>query len=271
LEANNGGNSDIALGSVIGSNICNIALILGIAAMLKPLNIHKQIVKREIPILIIASLAFVAMLWDKQISVLEGVVLTVGIVSYVGYSLFESRKQNKNEEELGEFSAEELAEMKSVSGAKLLLSIGLIIGGLLTLKFGTDWLLVHGEAVALSIGVSEAIIALFLFAFGTSLPELATSVAAIKQGEGDIITGNAIGSCIFNILAVMGITAIVKPIHEVNIQFVDKGVMIGFTLLITVFMCTKMRLNKVEGIILLVGYIAYSTIRYLMDQGISVY
>lgn len=268
LESNNNGQSDIALGNIIGSNICNIALILGIAAIMKPVVIHLQIIRREMPILICATLVFILMLMDKTITGLEGGLLVVGIIAYVLFSLISARKQTKGATELSEFSEDELEEMKKSGSKELFISLFLICLGLGALKIGSEWLVVHGGAVALSLGVSEAIIALFLFAFGTSLPELATSIAAVRQGEGDIITGNAVGSCIFNLMAVIGITALVTPINEVQIEFVDKAVMIGVTLIITIFMFSKRSLNRLEGSILVVGYLGYSVARYMMDQGL---
>ena len=116
--------------------------------------------------------------------------------------------------------------------------------------------------MAIEMGIDEAIVALFLFAFGTSLPELATSIIAVRKGEGDIVTGNAIGSCIFNILAVIGITALVKPIAEGEIEMLDKMVMLGVTVGIFFFMWSRMRLNRAEGVILLIGYCVYCVVRY---------
>lgn len=268
LEANGKGQSDIALGNIIGSNICNLALILGVAAMMKPVVVHLQVIRREMPILIAATLLFVGLMSDKRLDLWEGALLFLGIGIYVVASLIASKRQGNKVAELSEFSDEELEEMKEEGGGRIFVSLGQIAVGLIVLKFGSEWLVVHGEAIALTLGVSEAIIALFLFAFGTSLPELATSVAAIRQGQGDIVTGNAVGSCIFNILAVMGITALVHPVQEQNIEFLDKAVMVGLTLGITIFMFTKMRLNRLEGGVLVLGYLGYSVIRYLMDQGV---
>lgn len=266
LQANMAGQPDVALGNVIGSNICNIALILGVAAVMKPVVIHLQLIKREMPILIVASLVFVVMLWDKRIERWEGGILVAGIIVYVVASIIQARREN-SAGDFDEFSEDQVESMQHSGSKAMVKSITLIILGLVTLKFGSEWLVEHGSAVAMALGVSEAIIALFLFAFGTSLPELATSIVAVRKGQGDIITGNAIGSCIFNILTVIGITALVMPIHEQNIVFVDKGVMLGLTIAITLFMWSRMALKKIEGWLLLLGYGAYSVIRYCIDQG----
>jgi cation:H+ antiporter len=263
LEANLGGRPDVALGNIIGSNICNIALILGVAAAMKPIVINRQIIRREMPILIIITLAFVAMLYSGDISRFEGGLLFAGVVAYVVASIVQSRKEHKPDD-FGEFSEKEVEEVKQAGVKGMFIDIGLILFGLVVLKFGSQWLVFGGDFTARAVGVDDSIIALFLFAFGTSLPELATSIVAVKRGEGDIITGNAIGSCIFNILAVIGITALVKPVAEGDILLVDKMVMLGATVAIFLFMWSRMRLSRMEGVGLLVAYVAYSVIRYNM-------
>lgn len=263
LEANGAGNPDIALGNIIGSNICNIALILGVAALLKPIVINRQIIRREMPILIVVTVAFLAMLWDGVVSQIEGGLLFAAVVTYVVVSIVQSRKE-KDPDNYGEFSPEEIEELAKSGAKRMVISVALIAVGLVVLKFGSEWLVSGGEFVALKMGIDEAIIALFLFAFGTSLPELATSIIAIRKGEGDIITGNAIGSCIFNVLAVIGVTAMVKPIVKDNILPIDQMVMLGATVGIFLFMWSRMRLCRIEGAILLVAYAVYTVVRYNM-------
>ncbi|MFT5882622.1 MAG: cation:H+ antiporter [Crocinitomicaceae bacterium] len=263
LKANAVSQPDLALGNIIGSNICNIALILGIAAVIKPIEIHRQIIRREMPILIAVTLGFIGVLWNGSISQIEGAVLFLCVVSYVVVSIVQSRKEH-GQNDYGEFSTDEVVAVKKSGTKKLVISIVFILVGLGVLKYGSEWLVEGGVGVAGAMGIDEAIIALFLFAFGTSLPELATSIVAIRKGEGDIITGNAIGSCIFNILAVIGITAMVKPIKEEEIELLDKMVMLGVTVGIFIFMWSRMRLNRIEGAILLAGYATYCVVRYNM-------
>jgi cation:H+ antiporter len=261
LEANADNQPDVALGNIIGSNICNIALILGIAALMKPIDIHRQIIRKEMPILIVVTLGFIAMLWNGSISQVEGGLLFLAVVIYVVVSIVQSRKE-QGQDNYGEFTAEDVSAVQKSGAKEMMLSVGCILIGLVVLKFGSSWLVDGGGFVARSIGVDEAIIALLLFAFGTSLPELATSIVAVRKGEGDIITGNAIGSCIFNILAVIGITAMIKPIDEGEIELFDKLVMLGVTVGIFLFMWSRMRLNRIEGAILVMVYVAYCVIRY---------
>lgn len=270
LDANAAGEPGLALGNIIGSNICNIALILGVGALIRPIVIDKQIIRREMPILVGASVVFIIMLIGAgtgQAGILrwEGAILVVGILTYVISSFIKSK--NEPTQESDDFSTEEIKEAQSAGFAKMMMSIGLIVGGLAALKFGSGWLVVHGSAMALELGVPVAVVGLILVAFGTSLPELATSISASRKGQGDLITGNAVGSCIFNILAVIGITAVVKPIISEGVQPFDLWVMLGLSIAIVPFMWTKMRLGRMEGVILLVAYVAYIVLTYGVKQG----
>ncbi len=269
LESMSGGDPkpDVALGNIIGSNICNIALILGVGALMRPIVIHKQIIKREVPILLVASVVFILSLLDGQIQRWEGVVMALGIVIYVISSL---KMAGSESQEAGceEFSEEEVAEAVKGGTGRVMGNIGLVLVGLVTLKYGAEWLVTHGSEIARHFNVSEAIIALLIFAIGTSLPELATAIIASRKGQGDIITGNAVGSCIFNLLAVIGITASFYPLSSGGIEWVDLGVMLGVILLIMPFMWTRMRLNRLEGAVLLIGYLAYCVVRSSMDSGL---
>lgn len=261
LKANTEGAPDVALGNIIGSNICNIALILGISAVMKPIIINRQIIRKEMPILILVTLAFVGVLYNGSVSRLEGGALFAAVLIYVAVSIYQSKRE-KNPDDYGEFSPDEVSKVQQSGGKEMAVSVVCILVGLVVLKFGSGWLVHGGEFVAIEMGIDEAIVALFLFAFGTSLPELATSIIAVRKGEGDIVTGNAIGSCIFNILAVIGITALVKPIAEGEIEMLDKMVMLGVTVGIFFFMWSRMRLNRAEGVILLIGYCVYCVVRY---------
>lgn len=265
INANMNGSADTALGTVIGSNICNIALILGVGAMIRPIVINRQIIRREVPILLVASLVFVMMLLDKKITQWEGGVLLVGIITYVAASLIQSKKES-GAEESEDFSAEDIEKARTMSGTAMLMSIAFILIGLVVLKFGSDWLVEHGEILAIDLGVSEAIIGLLLLAFGTSLPELATSIIAARKGQGDIITGNAVGSCIFNILAVMGGTAAIQTIVAGEIKWMDMGVMLGIIILVMPMMWSRKRLSRLEGIILLGMYLTYTITTFYVDQ-----
>jgi cation:H+ antiporter len=247
---------DAAVGNVVGSNICNIALILGLSALIRPLAIKRQIVVREMPILLGASLILIAMLWDRELARWEGAVLTLGIVVYVVTSLRLAKDAGR---ELKEEFAEEFVEEgppEEPSKTPLIFTL-LILAGLLALVLGSHLLQMGAVFIAQGFGVSEAIIGLTLLAFGTSLPELATSVVACMKNQGDIVAGNAVGSSIFNIFAILGVTALIKEMPIKDIEPVDLGVMLLVTVAIVPMMVTKRSLGRFEGGLLLAGYLTY--------------
>ncbi|MBK1853441.1 calcium/sodium antiporter [Verrucomicrobiaceae bacterium 5K15] len=255
---------DIAFGNIVGSNIFNIALILGVASLIRPIEVHSQLIRRELPILIVASLVFVAMMSDMVLMRWEGALLAAGVVTYVFMSVRMARGE-KDIDQYEEFSEEEIEKAKQ-GGGRLLIDLMLIVVGIGALVVGADWLVDHGESVARVFGVPEVIISLTLFALGTSLPELATSVVAALKRQGDIITGNAIGSCIFNLLAVMGVTASVKPLQAEHIAWMDLWVMLGLAILIMPFMWSRKRINRVEGAILTAVALGYSVLVVVIDR-----
>ncbi|NNM28298.1 MAG: calcium/sodium antiporter [Akkermansiaceae bacterium] len=255
---------DIALGNVVGSNICNIALILGAGALVRPVVIHAQIIKREMPVLLAISIVFVWFLWDGRVERWEGGVLFAGIIAYV-WASFHAAKREPHPEQFEAFEAEELQAIRKGGAGRLVLDVALIVAGLAALIFGADRLVVSGVSLAERFGVPEAIIALTLVAFGTSLPELATALVASVRNQGDIISGNAIGSCIFNILAVVGLASLVTPLVARDLNRIDLWVMLGLTFLIIPFMWSRMRLSRAEGAILLAGYLGYCG--YLVARG----
>lgn len=262
LQANfKPGGGDIAIGNLVGSNICNILMVLGASAMVFPLGIHEQIIKREMNILLGASLIFVAMLYDGWLGRIEGVLLFVGILVYVTYSIYDARRTPSTEDDgdLDEvLSPEEIEEAQKGGMKNIAKDLGLIVVGIVFLMFGANRLVAGGEQLAIMLAVPKAIIALSLFAFGTSLPELATGMMAAWRKEGDIVVGNAVGSCIFNLLAVGGVTAMVSPIKTVDLLPADFAVMLLTVVLSMVLMWTRRTISRVEGAVMLAIYLGYS-------------
>lgn len=247
---------DASVGNVVGSNICNIALILGISAIIRPLAIPGQIVRRDMLVLIGASLGLIAILWDRNIQQWEGALLVAGIVVYVVASLRSALKAGP--ETSKKFEAEiALADSDAGVAKTPLVFTLLILAGLIVLVLGSYLLQLGAVFIAEGFGVSEAIIGLTVLAFGTSLPELATSVVACIKNEGDIIAGNAIGSSIFNILAILGITALIKGMTIKAVEPIDLGVMLLVTILVVPMMVTGKRLARAEGVLLVMGYFGY--------------
>ena len=247
---------DAALGNIVGSNICNILLILGFSSLVRPLRVDRQIIRKELPILLMVSFALIVMLINKEVASWEGFILCVGIVIYI---LFSFKGANNS----GEFKVEgeSSSEIDTVSsqGHNGIVLIALLLAGLILLVLGAFFFEKGGIGLAKAFGVSEAVIGLSLLAFGTSLPELATSIVACMKNEGDIIVGNAVGSSIFNVLAILGITALFKPLSVNDINLIDYSIMIGAVIFCWLFIFKKMELNRIKGVVFLGCYAAYIT------------
>ena len=255
LKANleNPPKGDMALGNVVGSNICNIALILGVGAIIRPMAVPMQVMKREMPFLLIISIVFICLLLDGSILRWEGMILFAGVITYTILSLRNARNAPQS---LDLEHPDTVAVDKKEGG--MILDIGLILLGIGALVGGADRLVFGGSNIALSCNVPEATIALTVVAFGTSLPELATSIVAALRREGDIIIGNAVGSCIFNLLCVVGLTATVSPLNRTpELQNWDLGIMLALTVLL--FPCVRKRhsLGRGQGVMLLTAYASY--------------
>ena len=243
------GAGDIALGNVIGSNICNIALILGLSALITQLRVNPNLFKLDVPLMIGASVLLVFFLWlSDGLNRLEGAVFFAGIIAYVVYSVYAARKS-------GEEVTEVEGDGKPLSVA---VSIGLVLLGLAMLVGGAKLLVGSAVWLAHLLGVTEAVIGLTIVAVGTSLPELATSVVAALKGERDIAIGNVVGSNIFNILAILGAAPLVKPLAATNISPTDLAMMLFCAVALYPIMKTGLVISRKEGVFLLLVYIGYT-------------
>ncbi len=256
VKANLDGSGGMAIGNIVGSNICNIALVLGVGAVIFPLAIQRQVVRREMPVLLVATLVFLLMMRGGVIDRLEAAVLFGGVILYVITSLVEARKEDPNVSE--DVDQEVIKAARTAGVGRVFLNIFLIVIGALVLVVGADRMVLGGERIARFYGVPEAIIGLTLFAFGTSLPELATSVVAALRKHGDIIVGNAVGSCIFNLLAVIGLAGLVAPLEGEGLTTIHLAVMLGATIILMPMMWHRMRLDRWEGALLVVGYLGFT-------------
>ena len=244
------GNSSISLGNVVGSNIANIALILGVAALIKPLDVHAKVIMREIPIMIGLSLLLILFLIDGEISFIDGLILFAGLIVYVVVNVMMARKEKNSEVDL-EFKE----GLKSKLGIPV--SIILMIAGLGLLILGANLFVQGAVAIARLFNVSDAIIGLTIVAIGTSLPELITSIVAAYKNEADIAIGNVVGSNIFNILGILGITALIIPISSAGISYIDLGVMFLTALILLPLSKTGLKITRLEGALLLSGYAGF--------------
>ena len=246
------GHPAISIGNVVGSNIANIALVLAITVLIFPIIIDRDTTRRDWPIMMGASILFYAFGFDGIIQWWEGAILVVTVVAYTAWLITKSRKQSK--------SAEEEEEDESPNSPVYLTFVFLAIG-LVGLYFGAEWLLVGAVSLATKLGMEEAVIAVTIVAFGTSVPELVTSAVAAYRKETDISVGNLIGSNLFNINVVIGITALVKEIDvndgATSIYEYDMFWMLGVAALLLPLLIIGKKMGRIQGLILLLIYIAY--------------
>ena len=248
IDAALGGTGDLALGNVVGSNIGNLALILGLAALVRPIAVQTQVVRVDGPILAGVSLLFVGLILDGGLGRADGGLLLAGMGGYVLYTLWAARKTTSDPEVFEDVVPSRHATW--VDG-------GLFVLGLLGLVGGAHLLVEGAVAIAASLGVGPIIVGLTVVAVGTSLPELATSVVAARRGKGDMAVGNAVGSSIFNLLGILGATVLVHPLSVRSLRWIDLGAMVGSALLILPLLRTDWTLDRGEGAVLFLGYVAY--------------
>jgi len=256
------GAGDLALGNVAGSNIFNVAVILGVSAVVCPLVVHSQVVRLDMPVMLAASAAFVVFcLTGGGLGRGEAGVLLAAVVVYTVFLVRLSRREAAaNVDEADEAECPDERGAPELPPARLWPQVLLAVAGLAGLMLGATWLVDHAVLIARSLHVSEAVIGLTIVAAGTSLPELATSVTAAVKRETDLAVGNIVGSNLFNALGIAGASGLLRPIGLGGIDRVDFAVMIGFSLLLLPLMRTGFRLVRWEGAVLLAlygGYLAY--------------
>lgn len=243
------GSSSIALGNVIGSNVANIGLILGITAMIRPLSVQPTLLKRQIPLMIVISFVIWFMAADKVISFWDGLILVAALIGFLLHS-YRSSKGNPPEQEVLPCEVETLKNKTWFCIVLILIGLAGLIGG---------GMLFVGSAVAIAqfYNVDEAIIGLTIVAIGTSMPELATSAVAAIRKESDIAIGNIVGSNIFNILAILGIASLISPLSGIGFSTADYLVMISFAVILLPMAWSGKTLSRPEGTVLLLGYLSY--------------
>ena len=247
---------DISVGNAVGSNVFNIGVILGCAALLCPIPVHGQVIRIDAPIALGAALLLPLVLLDHTATRLEGALLLAGLVAYAWLNVVLARRQVKaGAGALGEAPA-------SQTGRHWAMDALLIAGGLVALVLGANLLVDQAVDLARAFGVGEAVIGLTIVAAGTSMPELATSVVAAFRKQPDIAVGNAIGSNIFNILGVLGLAALASPLRAPGVSTLDLATMIAFTVLVIPLLYTGRLLHRLEGVVLLLLYGAYIIARW---------
>jgi cation:H+ antiporter len=258
------GRPDIALGNVVGSNIGNILLVLGICAVITPLAVKPSVLKRDAVTVVAASILFLVLVWGSVLGRADAVILLVALFMYLGWAYWSERFHAAPSGELHQAEAEEL----STAPKSLFWTIFAIVLGLLLLIGGSQVLLIGAIGIAEHFDVPEAVIGLTLVAVGTSLPELSISIIAAIRRHADVAIGNILGSNIFNLLGILGVSALLQPlpVHERILQF-DQWVMLGTSLILLLFLYTQRRLSRIEGGMLLAGYGIYVWLSFTVFGG----
>ncbi|WP_281194441.1 calcium/sodium antiporter [Halorubrum sp. F4] len=240
--------TDIGLGAIVGSNVANVGLVLGIAALIRPLEVSGTVFRRDVPFMILAALLLVGLGWNGRIGPLEGGVLLAALVAFTAVVLRGVQRTQAG------ISAAERDGMPDAEAR----DVAAVIGGIAALVVGSRWLIDGGRDLLAAAGFSDLFIGLTVLAVGTSLPELAASVVAAVRGEASFSVGNVVGSNIYNILAVIGLLAFVSPIDvSPGVRAFEFPALLAFTLLVVGLMYRGDRLTRVDGAILVAAYVSF--------------
>ena len=259
VTASIAGSNALAVSNAVGSNIFNLMVVIGVCAVLTPVAVQKSSLKIDIPFSIVCALLLLVLGHDRMmLTRVNGLILIVLFAFFILYMIRSAQHSMNNED--SEFAAE-AADMKVMSVPKSLIFIVISIAGI---TLGSDWVVDGAKTIASAFGISENLIGLTIVAFGTSLPELMTSIVAARKNEVDMALGNAVGSNIFNILMVLGIASALSPIAFIQENIIDIIILVGFSFIVWLMAWTKHRLDKIEGlamILLYAGYVVYICIR----------
>lgn len=250
------GQADISLGNIIGSNIVNIGLILGLSAAIFPIAVHIKTIRREIPIMLAVSLIIIPISLDGTISQIDGAFLVISLIAFIYFSYRQSKKENTQIPLIIDDNRENSIS-NNLAFTPLIKNIVFVIIGIILLYFGSSFTVDNAVSIANSLGISERIIGLTIIAIGTSLPELITSVGAARKKHADLSIGNIIGSNIFNVLSILGISSLIIGIKVNFTIFIDYIVMIGFSAALIPVMKSGFIISKKEGYILVTAYLLY--------------
>ena len=254
LSAAISGSPDLAMGNVVGSNICNLALVLGVTILIGPVRVSADSIQIDWPVTMGSSVLLFYVVRDNHLGIYEGIFFVSALLTYTIFIIRKSRKTMKAEIEM-----EKELDVPDLPSKNLNKDIGIILIGSVGLYFGAKWFVIGAKELALFLEVSQRVIGITIVALGTSLPELVTAIVASFKKETDLALGNLLGSNIFNVLSILGITSIVKEIHVSEIiHQVDMLWMLGITLLILPLMLFQRKLVRIDGVILLLIYVYYT-------------
>lgn len=243
------GNNDIAVSNIIGSNIFNGLVVVGICAFISGFKTNKDILKRDMPVNILITAILCVMIADGRLSRLEGILLLAGMIFYIVNMILSALKTRSS-----------YPDEKSMPLYKSLIFIA---GGLVAVIFGGNLVVNNASQIAVSFGVSQNFIGLTIVAIGTSLPELVTSIVATRKGDSGLALGNAIGSNIFNILFILSMSATISPLHILSESVIDCAILLVSGILLFVFAYTRKSMNRTEGAICVLSYIGYTAYLFI--------
>ena len=244
ITAGLAGNSDISLGNIVGSNIFNLLMVIGVSALLRPITTPKDMLKRDLWWNIAVSAGLVILLLDFKLSRLEGIILLIGMTAYLFVVIRGALRERTDAEPIRTLSVPR--------------SILYIVGGLIAIICGGNLVVDNASLIARSLGMSDTLVGLTIVAIGTSLPELMTSIVAAQKGDSGIALGNAVGSCLFNIMFILGATSSLTPIHTAPELLIDSILLTAVCILILVLARSHKITSRKEGIICILCYLAYS-------------
>ena len=255
VSASLNGNNDISLGNVIGSNMFNLLMVVGVSSVLMPIIAEKAMLKRDMPVNIGITVILFVMLLDGTLSRIDAIILLVLFAAYM-FILIRSALKNRSEEESPKIYSWFKSILLSVIG------VAAIIGG-------GQLVVNNAKTIALNWGMSETLVGLTIVAIGTSLPELVTSIVAARKHEPGIAMGNAVGSCIFNVLFILGLTGVIKPMTADKAFFIDTAILIAVSSLMLLFAFTRKKTGRVEGAVCVLIYVAYTA--YIIMRAYSLW
>ena len=256
------GSPGLAIGNAVGSNIANIALVLGVAALIAPIVVKSSILKRELPLLLAISFGAYALVLDGELGFWDGIILVTALILVMTWMI----KANKSIDPSDPIADETIQEVEDHPDLTMKKSIIYLVGGLVILMVSAKMMVWGAVDIAQTFGVPEVVIGLTIIAIGTSLPELAAAIAAARKNEADLMIGNIVGSNLFNILAVLAVPALLAPsVLDADILTIDMPVMLGFTLIMLLFALPfkgKAVINTPKGLLLALGFVAYLVTLY---------
>lgn len=251
VTASINGNNALAVSNAVGSNIFNLMMVIGVCALLTPVAVQRDVVRRDIPFSVFCAILLLVLgyLGNMTLGHLDGAIMLVLFAVFILYMIFKALSAGKAGD-----ASEEAEDVKIMSVPRSLIYI--VLGGV-GIALGGDVVVKSASNIAVTFGMSQTLVGLTIVSIGTSLPELVTSVVAARKNEIDMALGNAIGSNVFNILMVLGIASAISPIAFLTENIIDICVLLGFSLLVWLFAATKKRIDKLEGVIMAALYVAY--------------